>query len=232
MNFRSLFFTLAAATTIVGTLAAADPGSITTYYAPDSRITPAVQSLLAASAGTVNFAANDLTDPAITGSLAATSTRGVTVTACLNLSGGTARTIAANTLAAAGVTVYSSTMSNLIGNHVLTVDGGTCAIGNYYWSPTALQVGNYLAIVAEPTVTSQQNDKFAVLVASATLTASPPAASYAAPPPVCGCLASLCTPPASPAAAAAPPSTFPSPQLHQRKRGPVRRLVAWIRSRR
>ena len=100
---------------------AASALEITTYYAPDSRIVPAASSLIQSGTSTINIAANDLVDPTIVGSLAAAATAGRTVTAVLNLSGGTARSIAAAQLATAGVTVYASTMRNVIANHLLTV---------------------------------------------------------------------------------------------------------------
>ena len=171
MNLRSLclsLFFLAATSLAPPPIARA---ATATYYAPDSRITPAVPSLCAVSAGTVHVAANTLTDPAIVGSLCSASSRGCSVTCVLNLSGGTLRSIAAQQLAASGCVVYSSTMSDTIGNHLLSVNGGTVAVGNYYYSATSQQIGNWLAIVPDPSVTAAFDATFAGLVSAGTLLA-------------------------------------------------------------
>lgn len=179
-------FFLAAAIAAAASLASAAP-EITTYYAPNSQLIPAAQHLISSGTATIHIAANTLTDARLIGSLATARSAGRTVVAVLNVSGGTARSLAAQSLHAAGVTVYLSDMPDLLANHVLTVDGGTCAVGNYYWSPAAVQVGAYLSIVADLAITGSQDSRFAALVSGGTLLTASPHEKADPPPPLLQC---------------------------------------------
>lgn len=160
---------------------------VTTHWAPDATLVPAAQLLISSGTSTVHIAANTLVDDRIVSSLATSASNGRSVVAVLNLSGGTARSIAAQRLLAAGVTVYSSNMPDLLENHLLTVDGGTCAIGNYYWSPSAQQIGSYLNIVPDPTLTASMDSHFAGLVSGGTLLVSSQKPARDTPPPLIQC---------------------------------------------
>jgi hypothetical protein len=149
-------------------IAAADQ-VLRTYYAPDPRIVPAAVDLTRSATGTINFAANTFTDDRIAAGLVAASTRSVAVTAVLDITNGTSAVAAGRKLTAAGIPVYYGKFPDRIENHVFTVDGGTSAAGNYYWSPTAVQPGNHLAIIGGTATASKYNATFGSLQTSSTL---------------------------------------------------------------
>lgn len=219
MSTRSLLFSILTLSTIVLASFSSRAAEVTTIYSPDSRLPAAAVDLVDTSSGTLQISANYLTDPRVIGSLCAASTRGQTVAAVLNLTSGTSCKLAAQQLAAAGVTVFSSTMANTFGNHLLAVTPGTVAIGNYYWSPTALQIGNFLSIVADQSITTQYQNQFALLASGGTLIGGPersftarPLPSAPLPPLVAPACGSCCPCRGScPAAAAAPAGLWFSP---------------------
>lgn len=144
-----------------------DPVKVT-YFAPDSRIIPAAIDMVNASNGTINVAANVFNDTSFSGVLAIASTRGVTVNGVFDVSKGTSAVREYKTLLNAGGHVWLATIPNTIGNHVFTCDGGTCGTGNYYWSPTAVQAGNYFSIVTGTATVNSFNTTFGTLQASGT----------------------------------------------------------------
>lgn len=142
---------------------------LATYYAPDSRIVPAVISLANSATTNINLAANVFTDTSFSGALAMAATRGVTVNCVVDISHGTTAVREYQTLAAAGANIWFANFPNTIGNHVLTMDGGTTGTGNYYWSPTAVQAGHWFAVIGGTATASDFNTTFAGLASGGTM---------------------------------------------------------------
>ncbi|HUD75926.1 MAG TPA: phospholipase D-like domain-containing protein [Terracidiphilus sp.] len=153
---------------LMPSLVSADVGTVNTFWAPDANLKPTVLSLIGSATTSVYISSNDLVDADIVGSLCSASTRISSVVAVLNLSGGTARSIAARSLNMAGVEVLSSTMTNTIPNHLLIVDGGTVGLGNFYWSDSAQQIGSYLSLCTVADVIDAANAQFDYLYGNAT----------------------------------------------------------------
>lgn len=146
---------------------AADP-VVRTYYAPDVRITEAAVGLVNSSTGAINVASNAFSDQSLISALCLAASRGVAVSAVLDVTTGTAASIPYRQLTTSGGSVWIANFPNRIENHVFTIDGGTCGTGNYVWSGSAVQAGAWWAIVTGTATTSGFNTTFGSLQASGT----------------------------------------------------------------
>jgi hypothetical protein len=139
-----------------------------TYFSADSRLIPAACALALSSTGTLNLAANVFTNSSFAGSIATAASNGIAVQLVLDSSNGTNAINTFPQVIASGGSVWLATIPNKIQNHVFTVDGGSCAIGNYYWSQSAIQNGNYLTITTDSSTIATWNATFGSLQASGT----------------------------------------------------------------
>jgi phosphatidylserine/phosphatidylglycerophosphate/cardiolipin synthase-like enzyme len=173
-NYYHAYVCLSAAAllTVIASLAAwaatpADP-VMATYYAPDARISASAVTLVNSATGSINIASNAFSDTHLTGALCTAASRGVAVQAVLNVTPGTAATIPYRELIASGGSVWLNSQKPTIPNQVFTIDGGTCATGNYVWSGSAVQAGAWWAIITGTRTTSGFNATFGSLQTSGT----------------------------------------------------------------
>lgn len=138
------------------------------YYAPDTRLVPAVTDWLDASTGTVTVAAPVLSSSAITAALVRAETRGVTVRAVLDVSRGTSAVRGGYALASAGATVLACTFNQTIGNNFMTTAGSLTTSGNYVWSNSAVQTGQYCQFISGTGAASLSASTYSTLAASGT----------------------------------------------------------------
>jgi hypothetical protein len=142
------------------------------YYGPQPVMTGWAVALCTSAESSIKLATWQLTDGTLAGALCTASSRGVHVGVALDLTGGT-RTLQhqlARQLVASGGTVWSCVFSHQIANNFLTADGSSTLLGNYYWSPTAAQIGSYLVTVSGTNAATQSQNTFATLIASGTVT--------------------------------------------------------------
>ena len=141
------------------------------YYVPDKDNVPAVSYTLALSAtSSIRFATWELSDGSLTAVLCLKASHSVDVGVAVDLSGGSAtkQNQLARQLRTAGATVYSCTFARQIKNNFLEADGNKTATGNYYWSPTAQQIGSYLLTVTGTATAAQAVATYGSLTASGT----------------------------------------------------------------
>jgi hypothetical protein len=171
ISYACAVTTLAAAWLLTAATPPVTPGGyqvLSTYYAPDPRIVPSATSLITSGTSQINFAANVFTDPVVAGALCHAASNGKAVKAILDPSAGTTAIREYRSLISSGGSVWFNPMQNRIENHILTVDGGSCGTGNYYWSPTAVQAGNWFSTLGGTAVTGSFNSTFGSLQASGT----------------------------------------------------------------
>lgn len=109
------------------------------------------QYLLLAQAATSSITVStwNLSDRTMGAALAHAASTGVTVNLVENLSNRSGPEPAiAQEIASAGGNVYNSAVPRTIQNNFLTIDGRDSIQGNYYLSPTAVQIGSYAATIS------------------------------------------------------------------------------------
>lgn len=147
------------------------PGSdvvTATYYAPDTRLVPAVVSLINSASTSVNIAASVLTDPQITSALALAASRGVAVQGVFPSTSGTSQVSGYKAIIASGGSAWLAPFADTAANRFITCDGGTNATGTYYWSRSAIQTGNWEALTTGTASTSNFDSTFGSLQATGT----------------------------------------------------------------
>ena len=138
----------------------------------------AAVALAGSAASSLRLATWSLTDGTLAATLVAAAGRGVNVGLALDLSGGsgTAQHVIARQLKAAGCTVYDCRFSRQLENNFLTADGSYTLRGNYYYSPTAIQLGSYTLAVSGTHAAHIAEGQYTTLTSHGTLTSSTPAA--------------------------------------------------------
>ena len=137
------------------------------YYAGDVAHVPACAISTVGSAETSIYMASwKLTDTTVSTALAVAATNGRSVNVALDLTGGTgtAQHQIATALAAAGATVYNVPIPRLIENNFIEIDGAYTVKGNYYYSPTAAQIGSYLLTISGTATATDAISTFTALV--------------------------------------------------------------------
>ena len=109
-----------------------------------------------------------LTDTTVSTALAIAATNGISVNIALDLTGGTgtAQQQVARALTAAGASVYNVPIPHLIENNFIEIDGAYTVKGNYYYSPTAAQIGSYLLTISGTATATDAITTFTTLVGS------------------------------------------------------------------
>jgi len=151
------------------------------YYAPDPTHLPGVAVSLAGSASTgLGVASWQLSDSRMVSALTAAASRSVDVYVALNQSGGTgtAQHQAAAAMSAAGCHVYWCNFPSQIQNNFVVADGVYTAQGNYYFSPTAVQVGSYLLTVSGTHAASLAESQLVALLSGGTPALDSPAPTF------------------------------------------------------
>ena len=141
------------------------------YYAPDPAHLPAVAYALAGSAATtLDLATWAMSDSGLSTALCSAAGRGVKVATAFDVSSNTnsISLAIAKAIHASGGTAYSCKFPPHIANNFLTADGAYTLTGNYYFSPTALQIGSYLLAVSGTPAAAAAQVTFASLIASGT----------------------------------------------------------------
>ena len=137
------------------------------YYAGDVAHVPACAISTVGSAETSIYMASwKLTDTTVSTALAVAATNGISVNIALDLTGGTgtAQQQVARALTAAGCTVYDVAIPRLIANNFIEIDGGYTVKGNYYYSPTAAQIGSYLLTISGTATATDAISTFTALI--------------------------------------------------------------------
>ena len=137
------------------------------YYAGDIQHVPACAITTVGSAETSIYMSSwKLTDTTVSTALAIAATNGISVNIALDLTGGTgtAQHQVARALTAAGCTVYDVAIPRLIANNFIEIDGAYTLKGNYYYSPTATQIGSYLLTISGTATASDAITTFTTLV--------------------------------------------------------------------
>ena len=145
------------------------------YYAGDLAHVPACAISTVGSAETSIYMASwKLTDTTVSTALAMAATNGRSVNIALDLTGGTgtAQHHIATALAAAGATVYNVPIPRLIENNFIEIDGAYTVKGNYYYSPTATQIGSYLLTISGTATATDAISTFTALSAKTTSSAA------------------------------------------------------------
>jgi hypothetical protein len=142
------------------------------YYGPQPVMTGLAVSLCTSAESAIKIATWKLTDGTLAAALCFASSRGVRVGVALELTGGTGtlQSQLARQIVASGGTVWSCVFPHQIANNFVTADGSSTILGNYYWSPTAAQIGTYLVTVSGTNAATQSATTFATLIASGTVT--------------------------------------------------------------
>lgn len=145
------------------------------YYAPASLMSGLAVDLAGSASTSLRCASWKLTDGTLAAALCMASTRGVSVGVALDLTGGsaTAQHLVANQIVASGGTVWSCSFPRHIANNFLTADGSYTIEGNYYWSPSAVQIGSYLLAVSGTSTAAVCGTTFGTLIASGTVYVPP-----------------------------------------------------------
>ena len=147
------------------------------YHAPDPAHLPAISIAICGSASTsIRLATWKLSDSSLATALCLASTRGVNVQVAYDLSGSstTIQNQLIREIKLSGGTCWSCHFPPKIANNFLTADGTYTALGNYYYSPTAVQIGSYLLTVSGTPTAAAASATFASLVSGGTLAASAP----------------------------------------------------------
>ena len=143
------------------------------WYNPSPGNLPNVAWSLAGSAATsIRLATWQLSDGTLASALCMAATNGVNVQVALNLTGGSGTTqhAIARQLTASGGTVWSCNFPNHIANNFMSADGDYTLQGNYYFSPTATQIGSYLIAISGTNAATISNNTFNTLIATGTVT--------------------------------------------------------------
>jgi len=163
---RSLFLLAVALAT--ATSVSAQDVSVWTHYSPDTRLRPAAFAQIEAATGTCYFAALAYSDTGLTAAFRSAMVHGAAVNAVLNVSSGTNAIREAWPLAAAGATVTLARFPNLQANRFIATGGTGALTGTYYWSPSAVQTGNYLMSTCGTATPAADAVTYAALTASGT----------------------------------------------------------------
>jgi phosphatidylserine/phosphatidylglycerophosphate/cardiolipin synthase-like enzyme len=100
--------------------------------------------------------------------MVAACSRSVAVQVLTNITGGKSHTDPLDALVAAGATCYTSTSPFPLADRMITTDTAVTIVGPVYWSPHALQVGQWIAKIQSSTVAGSYAAHFAALAAAAT----------------------------------------------------------------
>jgi phosphatidylserine/phosphatidylglycerophosphate/cardiolipin synthase-like enzyme len=170
------------ASIIVGLAVAATPTPTGTkdivtgiYYAPSNPPPSAVATALCGSAASsLTVATWSLQDRQLAAALCRSATAGLAVRVAIDASGGTDTTQSrlAQQIKASGGSVWRCNFPRKIANNFVTADGNYTATGNYYFSPTAQQIGSYLITISGTTAAYQSAVNFDSLISGGTLLAS------------------------------------------------------------
>lgn len=129
-------------------------------------------SLAGSSATSIYLATWRLTDGALCQALSLAASRGVAVQVAYNGSAGTAdaQYIATRGIVASGGTVIACTFPQHIANNFMSADANYTLQGNYYYSPTAVQIGSYSMAVSGTHAASVNTTTFATIISGGTIT--------------------------------------------------------------
>jgi hypothetical protein len=129
----------------------------------------------------IKLASWRLTDGTLCSALAVAASRGVAVQVAYDGTSGTndAQYQATAPIRASGGTVYACSFPRHIANNFLTGDSRYTLQGNYYYSPTAVQIGSYTMAVSGTGTAAECSTVFTTLISGGTITAldEPPAAA-------------------------------------------------------
>jgi hypothetical protein len=144
---------------------------VAVYYDHQSA---AAVSLAGSAAVGLYVATWRLTDGTLCGALAAAASGGVPVHVVYDGTTGTndANFIATRTVVTSGGTVYAASFPRKIENNFITADGIYTLQGNYYYSPTAVQIGSYSAAVSGTNTAAVNVTTFNALISGGTITAT------------------------------------------------------------
>ena len=140
------------------------------YYDHQS---PAAVALAGSSSTTIRLATWRLTDGTLCQALSIAASRGVNVQVAYDGSSGTndAQYQATASIRATGGTVYACQFPKKITNNFLVGNGNYTLQGNYYYSPTAVQIGSYSMAVSGTEAAAAATTTFATLISGGTITA-------------------------------------------------------------
>ena len=141
------------------------------YYSPDAAHLPKAAIDLAGSASSsLTLATWTMSDSALNTALCKAATSGRTVQVAWDVSANTASLsqILAKKLVSSGGSAWNCNFPPHIANNFLTADDAYTLTGNYYFSPTAVQIGSYLVAVRGKPAAETAAATFAALIASGT----------------------------------------------------------------
>jgi hypothetical protein len=149
------------------------------YYNPGTDRTASVSydgtrqtgtiALILAATSSITASTWQLNDPLIVGALCTAASNGIQVQLVEDLnnrSGG--EPSYAGQIVASGGTVTNAPVPRWIANNFMVVDGGTTTTGNYYWSPTAVQAGNYCSTIVGTNNAAACQTEYSALVIGGT----------------------------------------------------------------
>ena len=142
-------------------------------YAPSSTMSGLAVALAGSANTSIYFATWKLSDTAVANALCVAASRSVAVHVVLDLTGGTG-TIQhqlARQIAASGGTCWNAPFPQHVANNFMTADSDYSVQGNYYWSPSAVQIGSYLLSVSGTPTAATNITNFGNLIASGTIVA-------------------------------------------------------------
>jgi hypothetical protein len=143
--------------------------AVAVYYSQQSE---AAVSLVGSAASSLTVATWRLTDGTLCQSLAHAASSGRSVVVAYNGSAGTsdAQYIATRGIVASGGTVVACDFPRHIANNFVSADGVYTITGNYYYSPSAVQIGSYSVAISGTNAAAQSASTFQTLISSGTVT--------------------------------------------------------------
>src|SRR5271154_5182758 len=140
------------------------------YYAGQAQ---QATSLVGSAAHTLLIASWRITDGTLCSALALAASRGVAVQVAYDGSAGTntAQYIATAGIRASGGTVIACNFPHHIANNFVSADADYTITGNYYYSPTAVQIGAYSIAISGTPAAAAAAVTFATITSGGTITA-------------------------------------------------------------
>jgi hypothetical protein len=134
----------------------------------------AATALTGSAASSIYCSTWRLTDGTLCAALALAASHGLAVHVVYDGTAGTndANYIATAAIRASGGTVWAATMPHKIENQYLAADGIYTLQGNYYYSPTAVQIGAYSAAISGTATPFANITQFNAITSGGTITAS------------------------------------------------------------
>ena len=137
------------------------------YYAGDVAHVPACAISTVGSAETSIYMASwKLTDTTVSTALAVAATNGRSVNIALDLTGGTgtAQQPSRKSTHSRRMHGIQRAIPHLIENNFIEIDGAYTVKGNYYYSPTATQIGSYLLTISGTATATDAITTFTALI--------------------------------------------------------------------